>query len=81
LDVDEGIVEQAKFVGIHIIRNAGLKNVTPRLVKWAFLMKVHHGGDGDTPPTDEPLGEFQDMLNAIQGLFGEPTCANSQKGR
>jgi hypothetical protein len=80
LDVDEGKVEQANFMGIHIIRKAELKNISTRLLKWAFLIKGHHGGDGVTLPT-EPPGEFQDMLTEFQGLFGEPTYANSQKGR
>jgi hypothetical protein len=57
LDVDEGIVEQAKFMGIHIIRLAELKNISTRLLKWAFLIKVHHCGDGDTLPTDGPPGK------------------------
>ena len=81
LDVDEGIVEQAKFMGIHIIRKAELKNVSARLLKRAFLIKVHHRGDGSTLQTDEPPGEFQEMLTKFQGLFGEPTFANSQNGR
>jgi len=80
LDVDEGIAEQAKFMGIHIIRKAELKNISTRLLKRAFMVKVHHRGDGDTLPT-EPPGEFQDMSTEFQGLFGEPTYANSQKGR
>jgi len=54
LDVDEGIVEQAKFMGINIIRKAELKNVSTRLLKRAFLFKVHHRGDGDTLPTQPP---------------------------
>jgi len=61
LDVDEGIVEQAKFMGIHIIWKAELKNVSTCLLKRAILIKVYHRGDGDTLPT-EPQGEFQDML-------------------
>jgi hypothetical protein len=80
LDVDEGIVEQAKLMGIHIIRKAELKNVSTPLLKRAFLIKVHHRGDGDTLLT-EPLGEFQAMLTEFQGLFGEPTYANFQNGR
>jgi hypothetical protein len=80
LDIDEGIVEQVKFIGIHIIQKAELKNVSTRLLKRAFLIKVHHHCDGDTLPT-EPPGEFQAMLTEFQGLFGEPTYANSQKGR
>jgi hypothetical protein len=81
LDVDEGIVEQAKFMGIHIIRKTELKNVSARLLQWAFLINVHHHGNGDTLPTDGPPGEFQEVLREFQGLFGEPTYPNSQKGR
>jgi len=79
LDVDEGIVEQAKLMGIHIIRKAELKKVSTFLLKWAFLIKVHHRGDGKTLPT-EPPGEFQAMVAEFHGLFGEPTYANSQNG-
>jgi hypothetical protein len=74
-------VEQAKLMGIHIIRKAELKNVSARLLKWVFLIKVHHCGDGSTLQTDQPPGEFQEMLTEFQGLFGEPTFANSQNGR
>jgi hypothetical protein len=81
MDVDEGIVEQAKFMGIDIITKAELKNVSTRLLKWAFLIKVHYCGDGDTFPTDGPLGEFHDMLTVFKGFCGKPTYANSQKGR
>jgi len=77
LDVDEGIVEQAEFMGIHIMWKAELKNISTRLLKRAFLINVHHRGDGDTLPT-EPPGEFQDMLTEFQGLVGEPTYANAQ---
>jgi len=52
LDVDEGMVEQAEFMGIDIIRKAELQNISTRLMKWASLIKVHHRGDGDTPLTD-----------------------------
>ena len=68
-------------MGIQIIQKAELKNVSTRLLKWAFLMNVHHRGDGDTLPMDEPLGEFQNMFTELKGLFGEPTCANSRKRR
>ena len=81
LDVDERMVEQAKFMGIHIIRKAELKNISARLLKWAFLIKVHHCGDGSTLQTDEQPGEFQEMLTEFLSLFGEPTFANSQNGR
>jgi len=80
LDVNEGIVEQAKFIGIHIIQKAELKNVSTRLLKWTILIKVHHRGDGNTLPT-EPLGVIPEMLTEFQGPFGKPTYANSQKGR
>jgi len=81
LDVHKEIVEQATFMGIHIIRKAELKNVSACLLKWAFLIKIHHCGDGSTLQTDKPPGEFQEMLTEFQGLFGEPTFANSQNGR
>jgi len=81
LDVDKGIVEQAKFMGIHIIRKAELKNVSAHFLKRAFLIKVHHLGDGSILQTDELPGEIQQMLTEFQGLFGEPTFANSQNGR
>jgi len=70
-------VEQAKFMGIHIIWKAELKNISTHLLKRAFLIKVHRHGDGDTLPT-ESLGQFQHMLTEFQGLFGEPTYANLQ---
>jgi len=81
LHVDEGIVEQAKIMGKHIIRKAELKNVSTRLLKRAFLIKAHHRSNGSTLQTDEPPGEFQEMLTEFQGLFGEPTFPNSQNGR
>jgi hypothetical protein len=80
LDVDEGKVEQANYMGIHIIRKAELKNISTCLLKWAFLIKMHHGGDGDTLPTEPPV-EFQVILTEFQGLFGETIYADSQKGR
>jgi len=80
MEVNEGIVEQAKFMGIHIIRKAELKSLSTRLLNLAFMIKVHHRGNGDTFPT-EPQGKVQDMVTKFQGLFGEPTYANSQKGR
>jgi len=67
-------------MGIHIIWKAELKNLSTRLLKWAFLFEVPHRGDGDTLRT-EPPGEFQDMLIEFQGLFSERTYAHSQKGR
>jgi hypothetical protein len=80
LDINEGIVEQAKSMGINIIQKADLKNASTRLLKRAFLFKVHHRSDGDTLPT-EPPGKFEAMLTEFQGLFGEPTYANSQQQR
>jgi len=81
LDVDEGIVEQAKFMSIHIILKAQLHNESACRLKQTFLIKQHHRSDGDTLPTDEPPGEFQDMLTKFKCLFGEPTYANWKKGR
>jgi len=74
-------VEQAKFMGVHIIQKAELNNVSARLLKGTFMIKAHHCGDGSTLRTDEPPGEFQQMLTEFQGLFGEPTFANWQNGR
>jgi hypothetical protein len=59
LDIDEGIMEHAKFMGIHIIRKAELRNLSTCLLKLTFLIKVHQQGDGNILPTDGPLGEFQ----------------------
>jgi hypothetical protein len=56
LEVDEAIVEQAKLMGMHIIWKAERKYVSTRLLKWAFFLKVHHDGNGNTHPTDGPLG-------------------------
>jgi hypothetical protein len=54
-------VEQGKFLGIYIIQMAVLKNISARLLEWAFIMMVHHCNDGDTLPMDGPLGDSQDM--------------------
>jgi hypothetical protein len=81
LDLDEGIVEQAKFMGIHIIQMPELKHMSTRMLKWTFLIKVQHCTDARTLQTNEPADEFQQMLSEFQGLFGEPTIANSQNGR
>jgi len=59
LDVDEGIVEQAQFMCTHIIRKAELNKVSAHLLKLAFLIKVHHCGNGSTLQTDEPHGEYR----------------------
>jgi len=69
LDVNEGIVGQAKFMGIHLIQKAELQNISTHLLEQAFLSKVNHRDNGDTLPT-EPPGEFQDMLTEFNGLFG-----------
>jgi hypothetical protein len=79
LDVDEGIVEQGKLLGISIIWTAELKIISTCQLKWAFLMKAHRLSDGKTLPT-EPLWELQDMVKEFQGHFGKPTVANLQKG-
>jgi len=81
LEVDEGIVKEAKFMDIHIIWKAELKTLSTRMLQRALLIKVHHGGDVDTLWTDEPLGEFQAMLMEFQGLLGKPTYANSEIAR
>jgi len=79
--VDKEIVEQAKFMGMHIVRKAEPKNMSACLLKRAFLIKVHHRGDGSTLQTDELPGEFQEMITDFYGLFGEPTFANPHNGR
>ena len=81
LDVDKGMVELARFMGIHIIRKVELKNVSARLLKWAFLFKLHHCGDADSLLTDKLPGEYQEMLTEFQGLFDEQIYANLPKGR
>ena len=81
VDVDERIMEQAKFMGIPLIRKAEVKNLSACLLRRAFLIKVHHRGDRGTLQPDEPPGEFQEMLTEFQGLFGEPTYSKSQNER
>jgi hypothetical protein len=54
LDVDKRIVEQAKYMVIDIIRKAEFKNVSAHLLKRAYLVNVHHSGDGGTHLTGEP---------------------------
>jgi hypothetical protein len=68
LDVDNGIVKQAKFMGINIVPMAAYENVSTRPLKWAVLIRVLYRGDGDTLLT-EPPGEFQAMLTEWQGLL------------
>jgi len=77
LDVDEGIVEQGKFMSPHIIQKAELKNVSACVLKLALLFEVPHCGNGGTHQTDEPPVEFQKMLREFQGVFRKPTFANS----
>lgn len=81
VDVDKETVKHATWIGIYIIPNAGLKNITARQLNCAFLMSVQHHGAGDALPTDKPLGEFQQMLMEFQGLFGKPTYTNLQNER
>jgi len=81
LDIDEGIVEQAKFIGIHIIWRAELHNVSARMLNRACLLKGNHCGDGGTVQMDEPPGYFQDTLTEFQGFFGEPTFEHLLNGR
>jgi len=81
LDVDQGIVEQANFMSIHIIRKAELENVSACLLEWAVLIKVQHRSNGGTLQTDKLRGEFQVMLTEFQCLFGEQTFANLPNGR
>jgi len=80
LDVDKDMAQQAKSIGIHMIRKVELKNLSARLLKRAFLIKAYHLGDGATLQTDVLPVEFQQMLAEFLGLFCEPTCANSQNG-
>jgi len=81
LDVDEVIVERAKSMGIHIMRRAEGKNVSARLSKHAFMLKVHQRCDGNTLPTDKPPGVVQVFLTEFQGPFYKPTYANLEHGR
>jgi len=80
-DVHKEIVEEAKFIGIHIIQKVELHKVTARMLKQACLRKVHHCGEGGTLQTDELLCEFQEILTEFQDIFSEPTFANSQNRR
>jgi hypothetical protein len=72
-EIDKGIVEQAKFMGIHIIWKAKLKNLSTCLMKQAILIKVHHRGDGDTLLT-QLLGEIQDMLKIPRTSWQANLC-------
>lgn len=80
-DVHNGIVEQAKFMGIDIIQKVELKNLFAWLLTCAFLIEVHHVSDGDLLPTEELPGDLQEMFTEFQGLLGELTYANLQTGR
>jgi hypothetical protein len=81
LDLDEGIVEQAKFMRIHIIGKAEVKKLSARRLKRAILNELHQHGDGNKLPTDSPPGEFQDMLTELHGLPGELKYGNWEKVR
>jgi len=65
---------------IYIIQTAELTNISQDLLKRAFLIKVHHSRDVNTLLTDEPLGEFHEMLTELEGLLREPTDANWKNG-
>jgi len=65
---------------IYIIQKAELTTISQDLLKQAFLIKVHHNSDVDTLLTDEPLGEFHDMLTELQGLLSVPTDAKWKNG-
>jgi hypothetical protein len=69
VDVDEGIVEQAKSMGIHIIPRTEFEYVSAHLFQPVFLSNVNHRSDGTTNPTNKLPDEFQKMLKEFQGLF------------
>jgi len=66
---------------ILIIWRAEPKNISACPLNWAFLIKVHHSGNGDTLPTDKPQGRIQEMFPEFHGLIGEPTYIYSKKAR
>jgi len=68
LNIEKGIVEHAKIMGIHIIRKGELKNISTRQLEWAFWITVHLIGDGDTLPP-EPPGEVSRHVDRIQRSF------------
>jgi len=81
LDVADGIVEQLRFMAIHSMQEVELKYVVARQWNGAILIEVHNHCDCGTLETDKPPGEFQVGLTELQGLFCEPTYANSHKER
>jgi len=78
-DLNKGIVEQATFMGILIIRKTDHKTISAHLFKWALLNNVHYHSEGNTLLTDESLCEFQDTFTEFRCLVGEPVYANSQQ--
>lgn len=52
LEVDKGMVEQARFIGTHIVLKAKLIQVAACLLKWASMFTVHHCGHGGAYWTD-----------------------------
>jgi len=81
LDVDKGMVEQANFMGSHIIQVTEIQNISACPLKWAIFIRVHLCIDDDTLPTDEPQGEFLEILTEFLGLFSVPPYHNSQQER
>jgi hypothetical protein len=67
-------------MGINIIQKVELKNFSACLLKRAFMINVHHHGDGSTLQTDKLWDELHNMLMAFQDLFGKPTIGISQSG-
>jgi len=67
-DVDKGIVELANFMDIRLIWKVEFTKVSSCLLTWAFLINVHHSGDGSTLLRDELLGKYQEMSIDIQSL-------------
>jgi len=52
LDANPGILVLGKFIGIHIICKPELKSISAHLLTWAFVITVHHWGNGDKLLTD-----------------------------
>jgi hypothetical protein len=80
VDVNKDIVEQAKSMGIDIIRRVELKNILAVLFERVFLINVHQHGNGNTNTTDKMPGEFQEILKQFQGLFSKQTYSNPLNG-
>jgi len=80
IDVNERIVEQATFMGNHIIQKAEIENVSACLWKWAFFIAIHHGSDDDTLLPNQLLGEFHEVLTEFHVVFGDPAYANMHEG-